>query len=289
MIFRVLFLDVESGFFVKKIYLVWISLILATMVYTVAVCQDRKLDLSTHKWNSMAYLGYAWSKKTGVVNPDPNIFQKVALGDTDDNVLSNVPYAGMSLIRNVCDWLKIGVSFETYGLFAYQKSHLNGIAPSGSIVEFVGPNYTRSFVISHQSVMLDSYLVLPEKCRTRLGNTIIKPVFGGGVGIGISNLFNFQAVSYDIVHSDTQITTIGSNHIQKSLAWCVESGIDFQSIDSEVSVGVSYRYYNGGEFKSGNRFQLNDLFNEGRSFILPPWSGRIKANEIKMYININFN
>ena len=258
----------------KKLYLLIINLFF--------------LSTSAQNWNTRGYSGYAWAKNAGVINPDPAHFENVTILDSDDGKLSNVPFGGFALLRNFNDWLSAGFSFESYGLFAYQRSHLNTQALA-TTKEFVGPNYSRSFTLSHQSVMLETFLNLPNKWQVALGNTRIKPVLGGGLGIGITNLFDFQTCSFDSVHDDTQITTIGSNNIKKSLAWCFETGINFQTIGSEVSFGISYRYYHGGQFASGTRYQFNDFVNMGNVLDLPAWTGTIKANELKMYISVDFN
>ena len=252
---------------------------------------DAKINPSQeihHKWRSLGYTGYVWSKNAEVVNPAPLSFENVAPNDSDDGRLSNVPFGGMSLVRRIYDWADLGFSFETYGLFAYQRSHLR-TSPIGSSIELLGNNYSRSFTLSHQSAMMEGYLNFPSAWLATLGKTQIRPTIGGGLGIGITNLFDFQTISYDLVHSDTQITTIASNNIKKSFAWRFEIGLIFQTIDSDVSLGINYRYYHGGNFASGTRYQFNDVINEGASHILPPWTGLIKADVLKMSINVDFN
>lgn len=265
----------------KKLYLSFFSLICLS-----AIAQDSFNE--NYKWNTRGYSGYAWTKKASVKNPDPTSFEKVAILDTDDGELSNVPFGGFAVLRNCYDWLSVGFSFESYGLFAYQRSHINSQA-NASTIEIVGPNYSRSFTLSHQSAMAESFFKFSEKWRVLLGNMQIKPVLGGGVGVGITNLFGFQTCSFNPINDDTQITTIGANHIKKSLAWRVETGLNFQTINSEVSFGISYRYYYGGKFASGTRYQFNDLINVGKVLDLPAWTGSIKANEMKMYISVDFN
>lgn len=266
----------------KKIYLIGVNLIFLSNM-----AQEVRPD-DHYQWNSRGYSGYAWAKNAGVVNPDLASFENVAANDTDDGKLSNVPFGGFAVLRNLYDWLSLGFSFETYGLFAYQRSHLNSFSAI-TTKEFVGKNFSRTFTLSHQSAMIEMFLKLPKKWRVMLGNMQIKPVLGGGLGVGITNLFDFQTSSFDVVHFDTQLTTIGENNIKKSLAWCFETGINFQTISSDVSFGISYRYYHGGKFASGTRYQFNDILNLGKTLVLPAWTGVIKANELKIYISVDFN
>lgn len=248
-----------------------------------------KDELYGSNWTSFAYSGYTWSKNAGIKNPDPAVFTSVGPGDTDDSTVSNCPFSGTSLMRNLNDWCVIGMSYEVYGLFTYQRYHADGIAATAPRREMLGPNYVRSFSLSHQSVMAESYLKLPKNWKTRLGSTNIRPILGGGVGIGITNFFDFQTLSYDVATGDTAITTLGANNINKSFAWRIECGINFKTVDSRTSFGVSYRYYYGGKFSSGNRYQLNDTQSEGSVIGFPPWTGVIRANQIKLYIAVDFN
>lgn len=264
-----------------------ISLFVICVIFLTSAAQDSE-HAAYYKWNSRGYSGYAWAKNAEITNPDPASFENVAENDTDDGKLSNVPFGGFAILRNLYDWLSLGFSFETYGLFAYQRSHLNSFS-TATTKELVGKNYSRTFTLSHQSVMAESFLKLPKKWRVALGNMQIRPVLGGGIGVGITNLFDFQTCSFDPVHSDTQLTTIGENNIKKSLAWRLETGINFQTIGSDVSFGISYRYYHGGKFASGTRYQFNDILNLGKVLVLPAWTGVIKANELKMYISVDFN
>lgn len=246
-------------------------------------------ELYSNNWTSFAYSGYTWSKNAGIVNPDPAVFTSVGPGDTDDSTVSNCPFSGTSLVRNVNDWLVIGMSYEVYGLFTYQRYHADGIAATAPQREILGPNYVRSFSLSHQSVMTQFYLKLPKAWKTTLGKTNIRPVLGGGVGIGITNFFDFQTLSYDVETGDTAITTLGANNINKSFAWRVECGVNFKTINSGTSFGINYRYYHGGKFSSGSRYQLNDTQSEGSVIGFPPWTGVIRANQIKLYISVEFN
>lgn len=246
-------------------------------------------ELFNTNWTSFAYSGYTWSKNAGIVNPDPSVFTSVAPGDSDDSTVSNCPFSGTSLVRNLNDWCVIGMSYEVYGLFTYQRYHSNGIAAISPQREVVGVNYVRSFSLSHQSVMAETYLKLPKKWKTTLGTTNIRPILGGGVGIGITNFFDFQTLGYDAFTTDTKITTLGSNNISKNFAWRVECGINFKTADSRTSFGLSYRYYYGGKFSSGNRYQFNDVHSQGGVLIFPPWTGAIRANQIKLYISVEFN
>jgi hypothetical protein len=243
-------------------------------------------------WHAYAYSGYAWCKKTGFNNPDrinPE-GQRVFIFDpnlNDDNVLRNAPFGGMALHRSVNSWLRLGFSFDSYATFAYQKFHT--VLLPAALVEVLWDQYQRQFSLQHRSAMFDCYLQTPASWQVTVGAISIIPQIGGSVGVGINNMYNFQTITHNIIAQDTDVTTIGANHISKSLAWRIEAGIKFNSLESNVSFGVSYRYYCGGEFKSGTRFMFNDISNEGTIYNLPAWRGVLKTNQIKLYINANFD
>lgn len=234
------------------------------------------------KWHTYAYSGYAWSKKAGIVNPAPLIFANVAPSDTDDSSLSNANFVGIALHHDLNKWQSLGLSYESYATFNYQKYHENG----SPMQDNLGSVFLRLFFMNHQSVMLESYLKMPKHWQVQLGGLKVTPLVGLGVGVGINNLFNFQALSYDADIEGTEIASIAKNNIEKSFAWRIETGLNFASLSSNVSFGLAYRYYDGGRFATSNFY----LFNIAQGFaILPPWTGKFKTNQIKMYINVNFD
>lgn len=235
-----------------------------------------------NSWQTYVYSGYAWSKMTGMTNPAPLFFANVASGDTDDSNLSNANYIGIALHCDFNKWQTLGVSYESYATFNYQGYHENG----NPMLDNLNSLYLREFMMNHQSAMLESFFKLPEKMRVLLGGFKITPLVGAAVGVGINNLFNFQAISYDPVINGTQVGSIAKNNIEKSFAWRIETGLKFVSLNSNVSFGLSYRYYDGGRFATSDFY----LFEPDSGFtILPPWTGKFKTNQIKMYINVSFD
>ena len=103
-------------------------------------------------------------------------------------------------------------------------------------------------------------------------------------------MYNFQTITHNVAAQDTDVTSVCANRISKSLAWRIEAGLKFDSLDSHVSFGVSYRYYCGGQFASGTTYMFTDLANAGAIYNnLPSWKGVLKTNQIKLYINANFD
>ncbi len=240
-----------------------------------------------HVWSVYAYTGYAWSKNAGIVNPDPFIFANVAANDTDDGNLSNAPFGGVSFQRNISDWFSIGCCYEIYAMLNYQRYHINGTPAQ----ENLGPKFMRQFLLNHQSFMLEAYLRLPEKWHLMLNCFTVKPLFSAAFGVGINDLFNFGTIASSRYFSGSiNYDTVGSNFIAKSLAWRLEAGLRFSPPDSNHAFGVAYRYYCGGGFQSGQRYQFNALFDFNSTLrILPPWKGVLKANELKIYIETDFD
>lgn len=243
-----------------------------------------------YTWHSYAYTGYAWSKKAGFFNPDEQVFARPAEGN-DDNILRNAPFGGMALQRTILDWLDFGFSYDFYAIFAYQKFHNAAISPAGAIdIEFLSGQYQRQFALQHQSAMLDFFLKLPKDWQVMRNDLLFRPIIGGSVGVGINNMFGFQTINHNFFAENTNVNTIANNHISKSWAWRLEAGLKFESLESNLAFGLTYRYYCGGQFASGTRYMLGDFFTRvGRIVDLPAWRGVLKTNQIKLYININFD
>lgn len=275
-------------FKVKKIFLFILQLVflLGSTLNLVAIeqkfIQTKELKLDRN-WHTYAYAGYAWSQKSGIINPDPAVFANVATGDTDDANLANTSFAGVSLHYNVSNSFSLGFSFEKFGTFTYQKYHLNG----NPMLENIGPSYVRQFLLNHQAAMLETRLKIPEHWSVELGNIKVMPIVIFGIGLGINNLYNFATISYNPNTQNTVYTSIANNNISTSFAYRIETGLDFGSLLSDTAFGVSYRYDHGGKFASGTLYE----FGSGTDALtyLPAWCGVLKTNQIKFYINVNFD
>ncbi len=262
--------------------LLFISII--PVVTSGQVCDESECQ-KYRQWSVYSYAGYAWSKKAGVVNPQPAIFANINAFDTDDSELANTAFVGVSLQRNISDWFSCGFSYETYALFNYQRFH----SAANPAQEILGSRYVRQFLMNHQSAMFESYFKLPSDFHLLLGRVDIKPLIGAAVGVGVNDVFNFGTISdrLDLDGFSINYNTVGSNYIKKSLAWRIEAGLNFSLLGRNLSFGIAYRYYDGGTFQSGTRYQINSLTSSVVS--LEPWSGSLKANEIKMYLQTDFN
>ena len=277
-------------FKVKKIFLLSFWFILFGLAPCLIANQKQLISADLPKelkserdWHTYAYAGYAWSQKAGINNPDPAVFANVAPGDTDDANLANTSFAGVSLHYNASNWFTLGFSFEKFGTFTYQKYHLNG----NPMLENIGPNYVREFLMNHQAAMLEARLKLPAHWSVELGNIKVMPLVMFGMGVGINNVYNFATISYNPDTQNTEFTSIANNNISTCFAWRIETGLDFASLLSDTAFGVSYRYDHGGKFASGTLYEFGSGI-DALTF-LPAWQGTLKTNQIKLYINVNFD
>lgn len=275
-------------FKVKKIFLFILQIIcLLNFVANLAASQQELMQAKQIKpernWHTYAYTGYAWSQKAGIVNPDPAVFANVASGDTDNANLANTSFAGLSLHYNASNSFTLGFSFEKFGTFTYQKYHLNG----NPMREGIGPSYVRQFLLNHQAAMLEARLKMPDHLSVELGYIKVMPLVMFGIGVGINNVYNFATISYNPDLEQTAYTSIANNNISTCFAWHIETGLDFASLLSDTAFGVSYRYDYGGKFASGTLYE----FASGMDALtyLPAWRGTLKTNQIKLYINVNFD
>lgn len=245
---------------------------------------DSTVANPNYKWTNSSYVGYAWSLKAGITNPDLSKFSKVGPGDTDDTPLTNVSYAGISLGRHVCKWLTMSFSYEIFNSFNYQSYHTGGSLPGQTTLD---SNFLRSFSVLHQSALLNFYLDLPKKCNINLGDLCVKPVIGSGLGVGVNQMSAFQTLTFTGTPAVASLSTQGFINLQNSLAWYVNIGVSFQPKGTAANFGVAYRYYDGGKFSSGNKYIVNDS-NEEALIDLAAWTGKIKTNQLKLFLDFDF-
>lgn len=265
-----------------------INLLINSMAILPEVTNIQTID-KKNEWISSSYVGYAWSRLTGFTNPDISKFQQVAPGDTDDGNLGGSSYAGLGLSKYVCSWLTVGASYEIYNNFSYQTYHVL-VAPLTSFgSEIMNTNFVRSFGLVHQSVLGNLALNFPKEFEYNLRKIIMKPVVGVGAGIGISKMTNFQTlVLSSASHPNSQVNTLGFNNLNTGFAWYVNLGLGFRPKETAANFGFSYRYYVGGKFASSAEFILNDAVNEGTIVKLSPWTGMVKTNQLKLFLDFDF-
>jgi len=281
----------------KQIYFSLASLLVPAFLNSgilntpIAVPDKTSNERPDYKWMTGSYVGYAWSQNTGIVTPNPKQFNSPKIGDTDNDTVGNVPYAGFSLSRRFHKYYLVGFSYDVYGNFLYRRYHLDGNTPTPTPqagVEVLGIPYSRTFNLDHQGVLFNLTLDLPKKCEYVIEEMHIKPVFGAGVGFGVSKVKGFQALGYYDTSPYSQVTTLGGLNVTKNFAWQCTLGLGFKPRNSAVSFGLAYRYYNGGKFESSNYFVLNDGVNDGKPVELTAWTGILKTQQLKMYINAEF-
>ena len=245
---------------------------------------DAAVANPNYKWSNSSYVGYAWSLKAGIVNPDVAKFIKIGPGDTDDTPLTNVSYAGISLGRHVCKWLTVSFSYEIFNSFNYQSYHTGGSLPGSSTLD---TNFLRSFSVLHQSALLNFYLDWPKKYNIGWGDLLVKPVIGSGLGVGVNQMSAFQTLTFTGTPAVASLSTQGFINLQNSLAWYVNIGISFQPKGTAANFGVAYRYYDGGKFSSGTKYIVNDS-NEEALIDLAAWTGVIRTNQLKLFLDFDF-
>ena len=114
-----------------------------------------------------------------------------------------------------------------------------------------------------------------------IGNTLITPYLGGGVGISR----NKMGTTIGLTNGVPSVSTIEGNTISQ-FAYKLSVGTFF-SITEQLSLDVNYEYVNLGEFKSGNA-----LYNDGvfiANFQSPFNGGDIKSQELMVGLQYKFN
>lgn len=287
------------------------------------------------KWYVNAYTGIAFSMNGNVQPADATLFNAGSASGTNvpaaeqgsDNLenatLGKSGFVGVAVNRRVwCDWLALGVAIEAYSPFRYAKQHVGGtIATASPNSEILPTNYQRSFEVSHQNVLFNVQFSLPEDWAWGCGSTNISPTFGAGVGVGLNEVRNFQAIGLNTIASSvttnplstvpqysTMVTTLGLPHSKAAVAWQANFGIKFQPEDSNVSFVAAYRFYEGGKFASSDTFMLNDgilaaqtytsgagvastavtTTHRGNRVELARWNGHIRTNQVVLCLDFAF-
>lgn len=280
----------------KKLYLIFFILTLnissleAEVLVSLSGAASEEPHKTAYRWSNSSYVGYAWATKAGVVNPDPKSFREVLPGDTDDAGLGGVSYAGISMSRNICHWLALGFGYEIYNSFNYLSYHLvkDFVIPVSG-VEVLNTNFIRSFSITHQSAIFSGYIDFPKNWQIVQGIFTITPVLGAGVGFGMNKMLNFQVLALSSGASPySQLSTLGFNNMKTSLAWFVNFGIGFKPKNTTATFGFGYRYYVGGKFATSPQYILNDPINAGTIVNLAPWTGTLKTNQLKIFLDFDF-
>jgi len=257
-------------------------------------------DEVVNSWDTDAYFGYAFSMNNHLNNPSAVQFnQGVVPADSDNNPESTkMGYAalvGLGINYNVCSWFTLGVSGELYTPFTYALAQSGATAATGAgtagDAENLGQNYLRSFTLNHQAFLFNVYFHLPERLAWNVGGVNVTPLIGAGVGVGLNKVTNFQATGWSTTTASTgllQNTTIALPNLKAAVAWQATAGLNFQPEGSDMSFGVTYRFKDEGKFSTGTQYQLNDNLNLGEVVTLDAWTGKLRTNEVAMFINFEF-
>lgn len=131
-------------------------------------------------------------------------------------------------------------------------------------------NKTRYFDLQSNSLMANLYLhgaAMSDSLKVDLWHAYaIEPFVGGGLGVGFNNVSNFHSVKTNGVYAAIQ-----QDNFRTSLAWQLSTGLQLIN-NSNFNLAAGYRYYDGGNFSSGN-------FNIDTLSYATPWKGTVQANE----------
>jgi len=262
-------------------------------------------DEVVNSWDTDAYFGYAFSMNNHLKNPSTVQFNQGVVptttsNDSDDNnnpesaKMGDATLVGVAINYNCCSWFTLGISGELYTPFTYALAHSGATLATGAGTagtnEILGKNYLRSFTLNHQAFLFNVYFHLPERLAWNVGGVNVTPLIGGGVGVGLNKVTNFQTTGWSTVSTAgiLQYTTIALPNLKASVAWQATAGLNFQPEGSDMSFGVTYRFKDEGKFSTGTQYQLNDNANYGKVVTLDAWTGKLRTNEVAMFVNFEF-
>ncbi len=268
---------------------------------------NRHEEVSDAAWCASVYTGGAFSMTAGINNPSAVQFNQGApvtdsndstVNDGDNSKLGKMSsFIGLAVGRQFfTEWLHASVSYEFYTPFNYNKYNTGATLATGPLAspvvagEILADHYDRSFQLNHQSALFNLEFCLPENWSWDVSGMNISPVLGGGVGVGVNTVTNFQAVGWrsGTTLPQLQLTTLSQPKTKAGFAWQVNAGFNFRPEDSDISFSLAYRFYEGGKFATQSVYMLNDATNIGNAVELSAWTGKLRTNQFVMCLDFQF-
>ncbi len=238
-------------------------------------------------WYGLVGAGYAFSRKAGIdvgSDWDPS-------DQGYDAKFTNSPFFFIGFGRTFCSWIDFDVTYSYYQPLHYQK-YQTTTAPATPPPGFAGPARTRFFDLDHQNLMFDLTLDTTSWfCFGDCWGLNIRPIVGGGIGVGINTVSNFHTVGFEGDGGTTvgSTTSIGDPRRTTAFAWQVLAALRFGVCNCcPFSFDIGYRYYNGGRFNGPTSVVSNTATFAGSQIPVSAWKGKFKANEVYFALNYGF-
>lgn len=262
-----------------------------SLVYIVSICFSNKtlgnnIDCIS-PFYSRIEAGGSFSKCASIC-ADPRAWDPAREGYDAD--LNNAPFASISMGYNINSYMSIGASFTYRGPFKYCKRQ-TPLETSGTPA-FLGEK-TRFFDLENNSFMLDFYLNRSGinsyyNYDVYCGN--ISPYLGVGIGWSKNAVYNFHSQLSETIQvnnfTTNRVASIMTYKVDNEFAWQISLGVDY-NINSCINIGLGYRYFDGGCFKTNN-YVVDNLPDYIREVNLPAWTGKLKTNEIVASFTLEF-
>lgn len=192
---------------------------------------------------------------------------------------------------NITNWLSIGFSAAHRNKYKYKKHQT--VIPTEGVPNPFG-NKTRFFKLDNNSFLFDIYFnrTGASTCWSFGCDSVnVAPYFGVSIGLSKNKLYDFHTVLDDTLTSGNFTThaveTVESLFVKHSFAWQISVGLDL-TICKNITLGIGYRYFDGGKFRS-NDYTVNPISSfENNPIEVPQWCGKLRANEVVASFAINF-
>lgn len=215
--------------------------------------------------------GYAWSMEANIRSVDYSFWSSAL--DGYDSDLGSSPYIMLGFGYRFLNCCEVDFGYTLYGTFHYQKNQTDPLENKR----------TRFFDLDHQSALFN-FTYFPyafDLCKVELS-----PFIGGGLGVGINQVSDFETVYYNPTLGMGITTSIGSPHTRNSFAWQGTGGLRIHPMRSKLSLDIAYRYYNGGTFETPSLVTDYNGLDRGYTEKGKPWRGTLQTNQL--YFSINF-
>lgn len=242
---------------------------------------DCTFDCKTSKqWYGILGIGYAWSQKAGINNPDPAEWDASIQGYNAN--LGGAPFTKIGFGRKFLYYLRADATYTFFDTFHYFKFQ-TGVSDT---VGFTGDNRTRHFDLDNQNLLFNLSFY-PEKHFHLTGLSLdISPYIGGGIGVSFYRVSNFYTVAETDGVGST--TSIGDSVNNNAFAWQGLVGIRVHPVKSCISFDAGYHYFYGGTFKGPTMIYSNDSTFLGAATYAPAWKGKLKTHQLNLSFNYAF-
>lgn len=225
--------------------------------------------------------GYSWSMDANV-HTDADHWGIIPEGL--NSKLGQSEYGQIALGFQPVRGLALDISGSYRPSYKYNATHARTVALADETLTVDTAQVHNEFNLRNASVMFGvSVNKRGDAFAFNLGNgSFVAPYVGFGAGVAYNTMSDFKSSTRGLA-TPAAAATLLSAWQDRTLAAQGSAGI-VASIASDLLLEVGYRYFYGGDFKSGEAVNLVP----GTDTRLTPWTGALKAHEAFVGLSASF-